>query len=194
MYGTQCSILLIHSLAVLALHPPFERAIIYPSPHSRSDLNFLTICQGNRDAQMILQLQYFVLGCVCDEETCHQIIAIDPAQAKIYEFPITEDNIFDPFYTSLTLSQYARSIFEVGILSLATALLPNAPQVWLDTVFGVYRFFHRTDHFKTPSLFIYAPTPLVSQEVKSTSYSSDKGCSGCSLSPYDHSVNFSNES
>ena len=121
-------------------------------------------------------------------------MALDLAQAKIYEFPITEDDIFDPFYTSLTLSRYARSIFEVSVLSLATALLPNAPRVWLDTVFGAYQFFHRTDHFKSPSLFIYAPTPLVSQEVKSASYSGDEGLSGRSLSPYDHSVNFSNES
>ena len=28
-------------------------------------------------------------------------MALDPVQAKIYEFPIVEDNIFDPFYTSL---------------------------------------------------------------------------------------------
>ena len=75
---------------------------------------------------MILQLQYFVLGCVCKDKTCCQIMALDLAQAKIYEFPIVEDNIFDPTYTSLTLSRYTCAILKVSVLYLFTVLLPNA--------------------------------------------------------------------
>ena len=179
---------------VIALYPPFKRAFLYPWPSSRAGLDFLEICDGNRNAQMVLELQYFVLARTCDDKTCRQLMSLDPAQSKIYCHPIADEDIFIPGYTHAMLDRYAQAILEVGFLSLSTALLPNAARTWLDTVLAAFRFFHRSESFKTPSLFIYAPIPLVYQEFKSGSNSSDKGLSGLSISPYAHSLNFSTES
>ena len=72
---------------------------------------------------MVLELQYFILVRTCNDKTCRQLMSLDPAQLKIYFYPIAEEDIFIPGYTHAMLDRYAQAILEVGFLSLSTAQL-----------------------------------------------------------------------
>ncbi|KAK1215314.1 hypothetical protein PQX77_022083 [Marasmius sp. AFHP31] len=96
------------------------------------------------------------------------------------------------------IGPYAQAIAEIGVLSVSTALIPGAPRAWVDAVFNAIPML--TPREAVPvQMFFFNPADAIEHMTRPytsppSETTSSPNISGLELSPYDGSINFSNES
>ncbi|KAK1218955.1 hypothetical protein PQX77_018343 [Marasmius sp. AFHP31] len=179
------------------IHPPFEKAIICPMGLSHRAKQLDKLCTGNREAYFALFLQFYILCSQEDPFLRNTAMRLDPLQDFLYLAPQTDESTFCDILDA-QIGPYAQAIAEIGVLSVFTALIPGAPEAWVDAVFNAIPVL--TPREAVPVwMFFFNPAdaiermtrPYTSPPLETTS---SPNLSGLELSPYDGSINFSNES
>ncbi|KAK1235554.1 hypothetical protein PQX77_001220 [Marasmius sp. AFHP31] len=181
----------------MKIHPPFKKAIICPMGLSHRAKQLNELCTGNQEAYFTLFLQFYILCSQEDPFLHNTAMRLDPLQDFLYLTPQTNESTFRNILDA-QIGPYAQAITEIGVLSVPTALIPGAPRAWVDAVFNtipvltpceavpVQMFFfdpaNAIEHMTRPYTSLPLETP------------SSPNLSGLELSPYNGSINFSNES
>ncbi|KAK1228866.1 hypothetical protein PQX77_008089 [Marasmius sp. AFHP31] len=122
---------------------------------------------------------------------------LNPLQDFLYLTPQTNKSIFHDILDA-QIGPYAQAITKIGVLSISTALITGTPRAWVDAVFNAIPV--PTPREAVPlRMFFFNPTdaiehmtrPYTSLPLETTS---SLNLSGLELSPYNGSINFSNES
>ncbi|KAK1228817.1 hypothetical protein PQX77_008136 [Marasmius sp. AFHP31] len=158
------------------IHPPFKKAIIRPMGLSHCAKQLDKLCTGNREAYFALFLQFYIPCSQEDPFLRNTAMRLDPLQDFLYLAPQTDESTFRDILDA-QIGPYAQAIAEIGVLSISTALIPAVP---------VQMFF-----FNPADAIECMTRPYTSPPLETTS---SPKLSGLKLSPYDGSINFSNES
>ncbi|KAK1222012.1 hypothetical protein PQX77_015166 [Marasmius sp. AFHP31] len=131
-----------------------------------------------------------------DPFLCNTAMRLDPLKDFLYLAPQSDESTFRNILNA-QIGPYAQAIAEIGDLSVSTALIPGAPRAWVDAVFNTIPVL--TPHEAVPvRMFFFNPAdtiegmtrPYTSPPSETTS---SPNLSRLELSPYDSSINFSNE-
>ncbi|KAK1221428.1 hypothetical protein PQX77_015766 [Marasmius sp. AFHP31] len=142
-------------------------------------------------------MKFYILCSQEDPFLCNTAMRLDPLQDFLYLAPQTDESTFRDILDA-QIGPYAQAIAEIGVLSVSTALIPGAPRAWVDAVFNAIPVL--TPREAVPvRMFFFNPAdaiecmtrPYTSPLLETTS---SPNLSGLKLSPYDGSINFSNES
>ncbi|KAK1230130.1 hypothetical protein PQX77_006787 [Marasmius sp. AFHP31] len=132
-----------------------------------------------------------------DPFLCNTAMHLDPLQDFLYLAPQTDESTFRNILDA-QIGPYAQAITEIGVLSVSTALIPGAPRAWVDAVFNAIPVLTpceavpvRMFFFNPADAIEHMTRPYTSPPLETTS---SPNLSGLELSPYDGSINFSNES
>ncbi|KAK1215913.1 hypothetical protein PQX77_021466 [Marasmius sp. AFHP31] len=181
----------------MKIHPPFEKAIIRPMGLSHCAQQLDKLCTGNREAYSTLFLQFYILCSQEDPFLCNTARRLDPLQDFLYLAPQTDKSTFRDILDA-QIGPYAQAIAEIGVLSVSTALIPGAPRAWVDAVFNAIPVL--TPREAVPVwMFFFNPADAIEHMTRPytslpSEAASSPNMSGLELSPYNASINFSNES
>ncbi|KAK1215124.1 hypothetical protein PQX77_022278, partial [Marasmius sp. AFHP31] len=179
------------------IHPPFEKAIIRLMGLSHHAKQLNELCTENQEAYSALFLQFYILCSQEDPSLCDTAMRLNPLQDFLYLAPQTNESTFCDTLDA-QIGPYAQAIAEIGVLSVSTVLIPGAPRAWVDAVFNTIPVL--TPREAVPvRMFFFNPAdtiecmtrPYTSPPLETTS---SPNLSGLKLSPYNGSINFSNES
>ncbi|KAK1218913.1 hypothetical protein PQX77_018381 [Marasmius sp. AFHP31] len=173
------------------IHPPFKKAIICLMSLSHRAKQLDECCTGNREAYFALFLQFYILCSQEDPFLRNTAMRLNPLQDFLYLAPQTDEFTFRDILN-------AQAIAEIGVLSVSTALIPGAPRAWVDAVFNTIPVLTPCEAVPV-QMFFFNPAnaiermtrPYTSPLLETTS---SLNLSGLELSPYNSSINFSNES
>ncbi|KAK1221820.1 hypothetical protein PQX77_015363 [Marasmius sp. AFHP31] len=181
----------------MKIHPPFEKAIIRLMGLSHCAKQLNELCTGNREACFALFLQFYILCSQEDPFLCNTAMRLDPLQDFLYLAPQTNKSTFRDILNA-QIGPYAQAIAEIGVLSISTALIPGAPRAWVDAIFNAIPVL--TPREAVPvQMFFFNPTDTIEHMTRPytsplSETTSSPNLSGLELSPYNGSINFSNQS
>ncbi|KAK1219307.1 hypothetical protein PQX77_017978 [Marasmius sp. AFHP31] len=179
------------------IHPPFEKVIIRLMGLSHCAKQLDKLCTGNREAYFALFLRFYILCSQEDPFLCNTAMRLNPRQDFLYLAPQTGESTFHDILNA-QIGPYAQAIAEIGVLSISTAVIPGAPRAWVDAVFNTIPVL--TPREAVPVwMFFFNPANAIERMTRPyTSLLSETtgslNLSGLELSPYNGSINFSNES
>ncbi|KAK1218762.1 hypothetical protein PQX77_018534 [Marasmius sp. AFHP31] len=162
--------------------------------HRAKQLNKL--CTGNREAYFALFLQFYILCSQEDPFLRNTAMRLDPLQDFLYPAPQTDESTFHNILDA-QIGLYAQAIAEIGVLSVSTALIPGAPRAWVDAIFNTIPVLTPCEAVPV-RMFFFNPANAIERMTRPytspSKTTSSPNLSGLKLSPYNSSINFSNES
>ncbi|KAK1223282.1 hypothetical protein PQX77_013843 [Marasmius sp. AFHP31] len=179
------------------IHPPFEKANICLMGLSHRAKQLDKLCTGNQEAYFALFLEFYILCSQEDPFLRNTAVHLDPLQDFLYLAPQTDESTFCDILDT-QIGPYAQAITEVEVLSVSTALIPGAPRAWVDAVFNAIPVLTPCEAVPV-WMFFFNPADAIERMTRAytslpSETTSSPNLSGLKLSPYNGSINFSNES
>ncbi|KAK1223283.1 hypothetical protein PQX77_013844 [Marasmius sp. AFHP31] len=181
----------------MEIHTLFKKAIICLMGLSHRAKQLDELCTENQEAYFALFLEFYILCSQEDPFLRNTAMHLDPLQDFLYLAPQTDESTFCDILDA-QIGPYAQAITEVEVLSVSTALIPGALRAWVDAVFNAIPVLTLCEAVPV-RMFFFDPANTIEHMTRPytslpSGTTSSPNLSGLKLSPYNGSINFSNES